>query len=150
MVLLVVLLMVMEERKGQASYCVGAVYLGSSSRSRVCALTLWFVSANSLMRTIAKRVAKGYDRDAAALKICLMTAKGEEADSTGSALSVRLGSDWWVGSFFPLPWRPARFWQLRLRSPRDQDAGLPDNVNEGENNTDEEELHKVARDQQLL
>jgi len=55
-------------------------------------LTLWFASANSLMRTIAKRVTtvKGYTRDAAAFKICLVTARGTEADSTGSALSVRL------------------------------------------------------------
>jgi hypothetical protein len=75
--------------------------------------------------------------------------EGERADSTGSALSVSLAltGGWAV---FPLPWRPGRFWQLKLRSPRDQDAGLPGNVNKGEDSTDEEELHKMAQDQQLL
>jgi len=82
-----------------------------------------------------------------AFKICLMT-REKEADSTGSALSVRLAltGGWAV---FPLALAPKRD-SGRLRSPRDQDAGLPGNVNEGEDNTNEKELHKVARDQQLL
>jgi hypothetical protein len=56
-----------------------------------------------------------------------------------------------VGSrFFPLPWRPREILAAKLRSPSDQDAGLPSNVSEDEDNVDEEELNKMAQDQQLL
>jgi hypothetical protein len=43
-----------------------------------------------------------------------------------------------VGGSFPLALAPSEILAAKLRSPRDQDAGLPGNVNEGEDNTDEE------------
>jgi hypothetical protein len=55
-------------------------------------LTLWFASANSLMRTIAKRVTtvKGYTRDAAAFKICVMTVREKRL----TQLDPRFPSGW--------------------------------------------------------
>jgi hypothetical protein len=56
-------------------------------------LTLWFVSANNLMRTIAKRVAtaRGYTRDAAAFKICPDDGEG---DGRLTQLDPRFPSGW--------------------------------------------------------
>jgi hypothetical protein len=52
--------------------------------------------------------------------------------------------------FFPPALAPREILAAKLRSPSDQDAGLPSNVSEDEDNADEEEFHKMAQDQQLL
>ena len=46
------------------------------------------------------------------------------------------------GQFFPPALAPREIVAAKLRSPRDQDAGLPGNVSEDEDDEDEEELHK--------
>jgi hypothetical protein len=84
-------------------------------------------------------------------KYALMTARG---DGRLTQLDPRFPSGWlWlVGkTVFPLALAASEILAAKSCAHHaTRTAGLPGNVNEGEDNTDEEELHKVARDQQLL
>jgi hypothetical protein len=84
-------------------------------------------------------------------KYALMTARGTGGWLNWIRAFRQAGSDWSVKTVFPLALAASEILAAKSCAHHaTRTAGLPGNVNEGEDNTDEEELHKVARDQQLL
>jgi len=125
----------MEDAKTRRRIALGRCNLGSCSRSRVCVFNTLLryqqTALNEDNREQSRHSEGIYSGCGGHSKICLMT-REKRADSTGSALSVQAGSGG-LGSFSPCLGTPSEILAAKkLRSPRDQDAGLPGNVNEGE------------------